>query len=36
MKQQEHPKGALALTVIYIVVVAVIWFSVYAILLARG
>lgn len=36
MEQQEHPKGALALTVIYIALVAIIWFSVYAILLARG
>ncbi len=36
MEQQGHPKGALMLTVIYIVIVAVIWFSVYAILLARG
>ncbi len=36
MEQKEHPKGALALTVIYIVIVAVIWFSIYAILLARG
>ncbi len=36
MEQQGHPKGALALTVIYIAIVTVIWFSVYAILLTRG
>jgi len=36
MEQQEHPKGALALTLIYLVIVAVVWFSVYALLLTRG
>jgi len=36
MEQQEHPRGALALTVIYLIIVAVVWFSVYALLLARG
>ncbi len=31
----EHPRGALALTIIYILIMAIIWFSVYAVLLAR-
>jgi len=36
MEQQRHPKGALALTLIYLIIIAVVWFSVYALLLARG
>ncbi len=36
MEPKGHPKGALTLMAIYIAIVAVIWFSVYAILLARG
>lgn len=36
MEHKAHPKGALTLTVIYIAIVVLIWFSVYAILLARG
>lgn len=35
MEQEEHPRGALALTVIYIIIVGIVWFSVYAMLLAR-
>jgi hypothetical protein len=33
---EEHPRGALALTAIFILLAAVMWFSVYALLLVRG
>ncbi len=36
MEPMGHPKGALTLMAIYLAIVLLIWFSVYATLLARG
>jgi hypothetical protein len=33
---EEHPKGALVMTLIYGLLIAAIWFSMYALLLQRG
>lgn len=34
--QSEHPKGALTLTLIYLVTLVILWSSVYMTLLERG
>lgn len=36
MEQHDHPKGALTLMLIYVFLIAAVWFSIYAMLLARG
>ncbi len=36
MKQYQSPQGAIALLIIYILLIAVLWGSAYATLLSRG
>ncbi len=36
MEQNRHPIGALAFTLVFIVVAVVLWFAIYGLMLARG